>query len=82
MTRNMAVDLEILPALLATDARSIGVMGSRRRWDATRIALAERGVPAEALDRVIAPIGLELAAETPEEIAVSILSQIISIRRA
>jgi len=81
VTRNMAVDLEILPSLLATDARSIGVMGSRRRWDSTRTALAERGVPAEALDRVIAPIGLELAAETPEEIAVSILSQIISIRR-
>jgi xanthine dehydrogenase accessory factor len=82
VTRNMAVDLEILPNLLATEARSFGVMGSRRRWEATRHTLAERGVSPEALDRVIAPIGLELAAETPEEIAVSILSQIISIRHA
>ncbi len=81
VSRNMDVDLGVLPSILETPARSIGVMGSRRRWQTTRQALAERGADAEALERLTAPIGLELNAETPEEIAVSILSQIIADRR-
>lgn len=81
VTRNMEVDVRALPILIASPARTIGVMGSQRRWLQTRQALEERGVAAEELDRLIAPIGLELKAETPEEIALSILSQIILERR-
>lgn len=81
VTRNVGVDLQVLPILLASPARSIGVMGSRRRWATTRDALAARGCDAAALDRVIAPIGLELHAESPQEIAVSIVGQLIGIRR-
>ena len=55
----------------------IGVMGSRRRWATTRDALAESGTPADALDRLHVPIGLSIGAETVEEIAVSIMSQVI-----
>ncbi|MDO8364613.1 MAG: XdhC/CoxI family protein [Actinomycetota bacterium] len=82
VTRNMALDLQLLPLLLGAGARSIGVMGSARRWAATRAELAEHGVPAEQLDAVASPIGLDLNAETPQEIAVSILAQIVALRRA
>ena len=82
VTRNMGLDLQLLPLLLATGARSIGVMGSSRRWATTRAELANRGVPSEQLDVVSSPIGLDLGAETPQEIAVSILGEIVARRRA
>jgi xanthine dehydrogenase accessory factor len=81
VTRNVKVDLELLPAVLASPARTIGVMGSRRRWQLTRDQLRQKEVPEADLDRVQNPVGLELHAETPEEIAVSILAQIIGERR-
>lgn len=81
VTRSMAVDVEILPTLLATRARSIGVMGSRRRWETTVQQLQTRGLSVEDLARVRSPIGLELGAETPREIAVSILAEIVAERR-
>lgn len=80
-TRGMNVDVEGMPALLDTPAAFIGVIGSRRRWSASRKKMLEQGVPAEKLDRVRSPIGLELNAETPEEIAVSILAEIIMLRQ-
>jgi xanthine dehydrogenase accessory factor len=79
-TRGMPVDLPGLPALLDTPAAFIGLIGSKRRWLLTRKALAEAGVAEEKLARVHSPIGLELNAETPEEIAVSIMAEIIMIR--
>jgi xanthine dehydrogenase accessory factor len=82
VTRNMRVDLDVLPALLAAGMASVGVIGSSRRWRATRAQLLERGVPAGDLDRVRAPIGLDLGAETPREIALSIVAEIVALRRA
>ncbi len=79
VTRNMSVDLEAIPAVLATPARSIGVMGSTRRWVRTRERLLERGVTDAQLDRVRSPIGLEINAETPEQIAVSIMAEITAL---
>ncbi|HVN55913.1 MAG TPA: XdhC family protein [Anaerolineaceae bacterium] len=79
-TRGMLVDVPGLPPLLDTRAAYIGLIGSRRRWTMTRKALLEAGVPEEKLNRVNSPIGLELNAETPEEIAVSILAEIIALR--
>ena len=79
-TRGVDVDVPGLPVLLETSADFIGVIGSKRRWATTRKQLLERGVPAEKLARVHSPIGLELNAETPEEIAVSILAEIIMRR--
>jgi xanthine dehydrogenase accessory factor len=76
VTRNMAVDLEALPPLLASGAGFVGVMGSRRRWEQTHAALLARGVTESELARVHSPIGVEIAAETPEEIAVSILAEV------
>lgn len=82
VTRGMPVDMDLIPALLNTDAAYIGLIGSRRRWSLTAKALKdERGLSDETLARIYAPIGLELQAETPQEIAVSILAQIIMVRR-
>lgn len=75
-------DVELLPALLQSPIAYIGIIGSRRRWQTTRRRLMEeKGIPEEALARVVSPIGLEIGAETPEEIAVSILAQVIGIYR-
>lgn len=79
-TRGVNVDVEGLPALLETPAAYIGVIGSQRRWETTYRTLVEKGVPQASLDRVRSPMGLELNAETPEEIAVSILAEIIMLR--
>ena len=80
-TRGMNLDVEGLPVLVETPAAYIGLIGSQRRWSMAKKTLIERGVPAEKLDRVRSPIGLELHAETPEEIAVSILAEIIMVRQ-
>ena len=80
-TRNVMVDVPGLPALLETPAAYIGIIGSKRRWTTTRNMLLEAGLPEEKLKRIVSPMGLELQAETPEEIAVSILAEIIMLRR-
>ncbi|MEL6985339.1 MAG: XdhC family protein, partial [Actinomycetota bacterium] len=82
VTRNVSLDVDLLPPLLASGAGYIGLMGSNRRWTTTRAKLVEAGVEADALDRVVSPIGVEINAETPEEIAVSILAQVVANRRA
>jgi xanthine dehydrogenase accessory factor len=53
-------------------------MGSRRRWEVTREQLAETGIPSKDMDRIHNPIGVDIAAETVEEIAVSIMSEVIA----
>lgn len=80
-TRGVPVDLAGLPPLLETPAPYIGVIGSRRRWETCAKELLEMGVAEAAIQRVTSPIGLELNAETPEEIAVSIMAEIIMLRR-
>jgi xanthine dehydrogenase accessory factor len=80
-TRGVPLDVEALPGLLASPAAYIGVIGSRKRWETTAQELRARGITPEALERVTSPMGLELKAETPEEIAVSIVAQIIQQRR-
>jgi xanthine dehydrogenase accessory factor len=82
VTRGLPVDIDLIPALLATEAAYIGLIGSRRRWAITVKQLqTERGLTDAQIGRIYAPIGLELNAETPQEIAVSILAQIIMLRR-
>jgi xanthine dehydrogenase accessory factor len=81
VTRNVVLDRQILPLILQSPAAYIGVMGSKRRWAETRRLLLEDGLDETALGRVHSPIGLELNAETPAEIAVSILAEIMMLRR-
>ncbi len=82
VTPGTQIDVEALPVLLRTPAAYIGVIGSKRRWATTRkMLIEEKGLAPEDLDRVVSPIGLEIGAETPEEIAVSILAQLIGVHR-
>ncbi len=79
-TRGAVVDIPGLPALLESKAAYIGIIGSKRRWATTVKGLKEKGVSEEALARVHSPIGLEIQAETPEEIAVSIMAEILMVK--
>jgi len=79
-TRGNDLDIEMLPELLTKKWYYLGIIGSIRRWKATQKALLEKGIDQAALDKVHSPIGLELNAETPEEIAVSIMAEIIMLR--
>ena len=82
VTRGLPVDIHLIPALLKTDAAYIGVIGSKRRWSLTVNALEEEtDLTKDDLTRIHAPIGLELEAETPKEIAVSIMAEIIMMQR-
>jgi xanthine dehydrogenase accessory factor len=78
-TRGANVDVAGMPALLDTPAAYIGVIGSRRRWETTHKALLAAGIDKEKLARVHSPMGLELNAETPEEIAVSIMAEVLMV---
>lgn len=82
VTRGYPLDVPVLPKLLASPVAYIGVIGSKRRWLTTVEALKTAGVADADLVRVHAPIGLEIGAETPEEIAVAIMAEIIATRRA
>ena len=79
-SRGSALDAAGLPPLLESDAAYIGVIGSKRRWLTTVKALNEKGVSDELIARVHSPMGIELNAETPEEIAVSIMAEILMQR--
>ena len=81
VTRGYLFDVDALPVLLDTPTPYIGVIGSRRRWTLALKGLRQKGVSDESLARVRAPIGLDIEAETPEEIAVSIMGEIILLRR-
>jgi len=76
-TRGVPLDVEGLPTLLDKPSAYIGVIGSRRRWATAVKRMQDNGVNAEKLSRVHAPMGLELNAETPEEIALSIMSEVV-----
>ncbi len=78
-TRGADVDIEGLPAILDSDAGYIGVIGSKRRWQHTQTEINKRKDYTKKFAEVYAPIGLELKAETPEEIAISILAEILKV---
>jgi xanthine dehydrogenase accessory factor len=81
VTRNVLVDRALLPHIAATKTPYIGIIGSKRRWNETKRLLQEDGMTEAQLARFHSPIGLELNAETPEEIAVSILAEVIMLQR-
>jgi xanthine dehydrogenase accessory factor len=76
-TRGTEVDVAGLPKLLEQPFAYLGIIGSRRRWQVTKKELIDKGVSQKLIKRVHSPMGLELNAETPEEIAVSIMAEII-----
>jgi xanthine dehydrogenase accessory factor len=82
VTRGHKDDMRVLRWAVDTPARYIGMIGSRRKVLSVYKALEQEGVSAEALARVYAPVGLEIGALTPEEIAVSIAAELIAVRRS
>lgn len=81
VTRGHRHDLDALRALAARDLRYLGLIGSKAKVKKIYDALLAEAMPPECLSRVHAPIGLDIGAVTPEEIAVSILSELIAVRR-
>jgi len=79
-TRGHLHDLVLLEQALATNAAYIGMIGSRKKRDALYEVLAEHGFRSDDFARVNSPVGLAIGAETPEEIAVSIVAEMIRVR--
>ncbi len=80
MSRGHRYDLECLEKIVKKTYAYLGMMGSKGRSALVRKKLLEQGVPREQVEGLHAPIGLTIHAETPEEIAVSILGEIISVK--
>ncbi|MBS1820126.1 MAG: XdhC family protein [Acidobacteria bacterium] len=80
VTRGHNNDLDALRALAARDLRYLGLIGSRAKVARITDQLLSEGLPADALKQVHAPIGLDIGAVTPQEIAVSILAELIAVK--
>lgn len=80
VTRGHRYDQDCLRIIAQKPHAYIGLMGSRRRVKIVKEKLVEEGISKEVLDQVYTPIGLDIKAETPEEIAVSVLAEIIQVK--
>jgi xanthine dehydrogenase accessory factor len=74
-------DEKSLEFAINTSARYVGMIGSKKKVNEIKNRLLEKGISEQQIKRVHAPIGIDIAAETPEEIAISILAEIIKVRR-
>ena len=81
VTRGHQHDLDAMRALAPRDLRYLGLIGSRAKVARISDALLAEGMASDSLQRVHAPIGLEIGAVTPAEIAISILAELIAVRR-
>lgn len=83
VTRGHKYDYECLIRALRADPAPayIGMIGSRRRVRATYVQLIDEGISHELIDRIHAPVGLDIGAETPEEIAVSVAAELVMLDR-
>ena len=80
LTHGHLFDREVLEQALKTRAGYIGMIGSRKKISAIYSALIEKGISQDEIKRVHSPIGIAIQAETPEEIAVSIVAELIAVR--
>ena len=81
VTRGHQHDLDAMRALAARELRYLGLIGSRAKVARIYSALLAEGLPSECLERIHAPIGFDIGAVTPAEIAISILAELIAVRR-
>jgi xanthine dehydrogenase accessory factor len=81
VTRGHKDDMRVLAWAVRTEARYIGMIGSKRKVLSVYKALEKEGYSPEEFERVHAPVGLDIGALTPEEIAVSITAELIAVRR-
>lgn len=82
VTRGHRDDMRVLRWAVTTDARYIAMIGSKRKTISVVHELEKEGFSREMFSKVFAPMGLEIGAETPEEIAVSVVAEMIALRRA
>ena len=80
VTRGHLYDGFVLEQAVKSDARYIGMIGSKKKIQTLYQNLIKKGITKEILDRVHAPIGIDINSETPEEIAVSIVAELINVR--
>jgi len=80
VTPGSSVDVDGLGPILEGSPAYVGLMGSKNRWAATKQGLIDRGVSLEKVAQIKSPIGVYIKAETPDEIAISILAEIIERR--
>jgi xanthine dehydrogenase accessory factor len=81
VTRGHQNDSQVLEWAVTTPAAYVGMIGSKRKVLAVFAYLRTKGITQQQLDRVHSPVGLSIGAETPEEIAVSIMAEVIQVRR-
>lgn len=82
VTRGHQHDKPVIEQAVKTNAAYVGMIGSRRKIALMWKELEKKGIPRERLEAVHAPIGLDIGADTPEEIAVSIMAELVRIRRS
>jgi xanthine dehydrogenase accessory factor len=80
VTRGHLYDGFVLEQAIKTSARYIGMIGSKKKIHTLYQNLIRKGMAKETLDRVYAPIGIDINSETPEEIAISVVAQLIKVR--
>jgi len=81
LSRGFSKDKTILTQLIRKDFKYIGMIGSLRKINAMREDLQKERAPEEAFSKLKAPVGLDIGAETPEEIAISIAAEIIAVKK-
>jgi len=81
VTRGHRDDMRVLRWAVNTQARYIAMIGSKRKTISVVHELEKEGIPREAFEKVFAPMGLEIGAEMPEEIAISVVAEMIAVRR-
>lgn len=81
VTRGYGHDQKVLEKAIETPARYIGLLGSRHKFQVIVKGLLDQGIPPQAFSRLYAPIGIRIGSETPEEIAVSVVAELIAIYR-
>jgi xanthine dehydrogenase accessory factor len=81
VTRGHRDDMRVLRWAVGTRARYIAMIGSRRKVISVIRELEKEGLPHEVFEKIFSPMGLEIGAETPEEIAVSVVAEMIAVRR-
>lgn len=81
MTHDHGLDQDLVEVLLRRPHRYLGMIGSRRKSEKLRSRLREQGFAAEEIARVRSPMGVAIGAQSPEEIAVSIVAELVAVRR-
>jgi xanthine dehydrogenase accessory factor len=82
VTRGHRDDMRVLRWAVGTPAKYIAMIGSKRKTISVIHELEKEGLPRAAFEKIFAPMGLEIGAESPEEIAISVVAEMIAIRRA